>query len=154
MSLSLSTEDIHDLLLWFKMDGVKPISSPMTTSCKLYKVVGKPLSDLFIYQSTVGALQYLNFTRPDIAFLVNKVAQFMQASTDEHWSVVKQILCYLKSIIQHDLFLSRHFSVQLTAYTNADWAGSIDDRNFTSGYSVFLGINLISWSSKKQCIVA
>ena len=66
------------------MDGVKLVSSPMATSCKLSKVGGKPLSDLLVYRSTVGALQYLNFTRPDIAFSVNKVAHFMQASTDEH----------------------------------------------------------------------
>ena len=90
------------------MDDAKPVSSPMTTSCKLFKVDGKPFSDPFAYRSTVGALQYLSFTKPDIAFLVNKVAQFMQASTDEHWNFVKQIICYLKSIIQHDLFLSRH----------------------------------------------
>jgi len=101
------------------------------------------LTPLF-YQSTVVALQYLSFTRPDIAFSVNKVAQFMQAPTDEHWSAVKQILCYLKSTIQHCLFLSRHSSVQLMAYTDADWAGSIDDRKFTSGYCVFLDANLIS----------
>ena len=78
----------------------------------------------------------------------------MQAPTDEYWSAVKRILCYLKFIIQHGLFLSRHSSVQLTAFTDADWAGSIDDWKSTSGYCVFLGINFISWSSKKQCIVA
>ena len=75
---------IRNLLLWLKMDGVKPVSSPMATSCKLSKVVDKPLYDPFVYRSTVGALQYLSFTRPDIAFSVNKVAQFMQAPTDEH----------------------------------------------------------------------
>ena len=126
------------------MDGVKPVSSPMATSCKLSKVVGKSLSDPFVYQSTVEALQYLSFTRPDIAFSVNKIAQFMQAPTDEYWSVIKWILCYLKSTIQYGLFLSRHSSVQLTAYTDADWAGSIDNQKFTSGQCAFLGTNLIS----------
>ena len=78
----------------------------------------------------------------------------MQAPIDEHWSAVKRILRYLKSTIQHGLFLSRHSSAQLTAYTDADWAGSIDDRKSTSGYCVFLGTNLISLSSKKQYTVA
>jgi len=55
---------IRDLLLWLKMDGVKPVSSPMATSCKLSKIVDKSLSDSFVYWSTVGALQYLSFNRP------------------------------------------------------------------------------------------
>ena len=118
---------IRNLLLQLKMDGVKPVSSPMATSCKLSNIIGKSLSDPFVYRSMVGALQYLSFTRPDIAFSVNKVPQLMQAPTDEHWSAVKRILRYLKSIIQYGLFLSRHSSVQLTSYTDADWAGSIDD---------------------------
>jgi len=58
---------------------------------------------------------------------MNEDAQLMQASTDKHWSAVKRILRYLKSTIQHGLFLSRHSSVQLTVYTDIDWAGSIDD---------------------------
>ena len=116
---------IRDLLFRLKMDGVKPVSSPMATSCQLSNIVGKSLSDPFVYRSTIGALQYLSFTRPDIAFLVKKVAQFMQASTDEHWSAVKWILHYLKSTIQYGLFLSHHSSVQLTAYNNAD-LGRVD----------------------------
>ena len=108
---------IRDLLLQLKMDGVNPVSSPMATSCKLSKIVGKSISDPFVYRSTVGALQYLSFIRPDFAFSVNKVAQFMQAPTDAHWSAVKWILRYLKSTIQLGIFLFRHSSVQLTAYT-------------------------------------
>jgi len=68
----------------------------------------------------------------------------MQAPTDEHWSAIKQILRYLKSTIQHGLFLSHHSSLQLTAYADADWAGSIDDQKSTSDYYVFLSTNLIS----------
>jgi len=125
------------------MDGVKHVSSPMAISCKLSKIVDKPLSDSFVYRGIIGALQYLSFIRPDIAFSMNKVTQFMQAPTNEHWSAVKWILRYLKSTIQYNIFLFRHSSVHLTAYTDADWVGSIDDQKFISGYCVFLRINLI-----------
>ncbi|GJZ11194.1 ribonuclease H-like domain-containing protein [Tanacetum coccineum] len=39
---------------------------------------------------------------------------------------------------------------QLTAYTDADWAGCPVTRRSTSGYCVFLGDNLLSWSAKRQ----
>jgi len=65
---------ILDLLPWLKMDGVKPVSSPMATSCKLSKVVGKFLSDPFVYKVWLGLYNmqctctitpaYLFFSRP------------------------------------------------------------------------------------------
>ena len=37
----------------------------------------------------------------------------------------------------------------LKAFTDANWAGSVDDRKSTSGATFFLGNFLVSWSSKK-----
>ena len=42
----------------------------------------------------------------------------------------------------------------MIGYTDSDWAGSVDDRNITSGYVFHLGPRVISWASKKQPIVA
>jgi histone deacetylase 1/2 len=47
------------------------------------------------YRSIVGALRYLTLTRPDIAYSVNKVCQFLHAPTTVHWAAVKQIIRYL-----------------------------------------------------------
>ena len=76
------------------MHTCKAISTPMMSSDKLSKTSGKLLTDdeAFSYRSTVGGLQYLCMTRPDISFAVNKACQFLAAPTDVHWSAVKRII--------------------------------------------------------------
>jgi hypothetical protein len=145
---------IHDLLRKTNMHEAKPISSPMASSTSLSQFQGTPLSDPSSYRSTVGSLQYLSLTRPDIAFAVNKVCQFMTKPTNLHWSAVKRILRYLKHTSHHSLFLHRNSNFTIQAFSDADWAGSPDDRRSTSGYCLFLGRNLISWSSRKQRTVS
>jgi hypothetical protein len=81
------------------MDLSKPITSPMAASSPLCKYSGVSLTDPTTYRSTIGALQYLSITHPDISFAVNKVSQFMYNPRDTHWSAVKRILRYLKHSI-------------------------------------------------------
>ena len=45
-------------------------------------------------------------------------------------------------------------STSLTTFSDADWAGDSNDRRLTSGFLIYFGNNLISWSSKKQPTVA
>ena len=73
------------------MASCKPVSTPLSTSEKLSAYEGVPLhsEDATRYRSIVGALQYLTLTRPDIAFSVNKVCQFLHSPTDIHWAAVK-----------------------------------------------------------------
>jgi hypothetical protein len=79
---------ISDILTRTKMSTAKPISSPMAANSSLSKFSGSSFGDITLYRSTVGALQYLSLTRPDIAFAVSKVSQFMHDPRDIHWSTV------------------------------------------------------------------
>ncbi|CAL8992271.1 unnamed protein product [Prunus brigantina] len=110
-------------------------------------------SDSATYRSVVGALQYLTITRLDLAYLVNQVCQFMQHPSSTHWSTVKRILCYLKSIYDHGL-VYRHGDFQLNAFSDANYANNPDLPHSTGGFCIYLGKNIISWSSKKQKTVS
>jgi hypothetical protein len=145
---------INDILTKTNMVLVKPVSTPMAASTILSRFEGSTMTDTALYRSTVGSLQYLSLTRPDIAFAVNKVSQFMQEPRDTHWSAVKRILRYLKSTITHTFCIYRNSSKQLTTFSDSDCASCPDDRRSTSGYCVLLGKNLLSWSSKKQPTVS
>ncbi|VVA37991.1 PREDICTED: poly [Prunus dulcis] len=140
---------IKDLLTRTKMQDAKHISSPVASGRRLSLHDGAPLDDPSEYRSVVGALQYLTLTRPDIAFAVNHVCQFMHQPTSAHWVAVKRILRYLNGTSTHGLFY-KPGSLSLMAYSDADYAGDPDDRRSTGGYCLYLGSNLISWSSKKQ----
>jgi len=83
---------ITDLLHKTNMILAKPFTSPMAASTSLSKFAWITLTDATLYRSTVGALQYLAITRPDIAFVVNKCSQFMHDPRDVHWTAVKCIL--------------------------------------------------------------
>ena len=145
---------IMDLLIRTKMNEAKPITTPMASTTSLSAFEDEPFPDHTLYRSTVGALQYLGLTRPDIAFPVKKLSQFMQKPTLLHWQSVKRLLRYLKQTIYFGLHIARSSAPLIQAFSDADWVGSRDDRRFTGSYCIFLGKNLISWSCKKQVTVA
>jgi len=141
-----------DLLKSVGMSSCKPVSAPLSASEKLTLNEGTPLGpkDTTHYRSVVGALQYLTLTRPDISYSVNKVCQFLHAPTIAHWSAVKRILRYIKLCTSLGLKIQKSSSTLVSAFSDADWAGSSDDRRSTSGFAVFLGSNLVSWNARKQ----
>jgi len=145
---------ILDLLKRSNMVNAKSVTSPMSSSTTLTRFDSEAFGDPSLYRSIVGSLQYLSLTRPDVSFAVNKVCQFLQRPTINHWTAVKRILRYLKHTLFHGLFIRRQSSPQLHAYSDADWAGCPDDRRSTGGYCIYLGSNLISWSSRKQATVS
>ncbi|GMJ03321.1 hypothetical protein HRI_004001300 [Hibiscus trionum] len=134
----------------------KDTSTPMVIYPKLSKHIGEPLSDVQGFRSVVGALQYLCHTRPDLAYAVNKVAQYMQAPTDVHWHAVQRILRYIKTTLHFGLWFEcqQPDSLLLTAFSDADWGSDIDNRRSTSSHCVLLGHHTIFWSARKQRAVS
>ncbi|XP_035844890.1 WAT1-related protein At4g15540 isoform X5 [Helianthus annuus] len=115
---------------------------------------GETFGDPTLYRSLVGALQYLTIIRPDIAYAVNQVSQFLQNPTTDHFQHVKRILRYVKGTIDFGITFRRATSSNILGYSVADWARCIETHRSTYGYSILLGGNLVSWSAKKQPSVA
>ena len=106
------------------------------------------------YQRFVGRLMYLAHTRPDLAYALSIVSQFMHNPGEQHMNAVMRILRYLKSTFGKGILFTKNVDCQsVDAYSDANLAGAIDDRRSTSGYFTFVGGNLVTWRSKKQNVV-
>lgn len=143
------------------MDGANmlnchSISTPIDTSSKHSMSSGTPYSDPSKYRSLARALQYLTPTRPDITYVVQQICLFMDAPLDTHFQLIKRVLHLSMSHGTIHFGLQLHCTSQheLISYRDADWAGCPDTRKSTSRFCVFLGSNLISWSSKRHHMVS
>ena len=145
---------IHDLLTKAGMASAKPMPTPMLSSLKLSAHGSAKFDDPSLYRSVVGALQYVTITRLDLSYAVNKVCQFMHTPLVEHWKVVKRILHYLSGTSNRGLLFRPCKDLRLWAFSDSDWGSDTNDRKSTSGYCIFLGPNLVSWSCKKQNVVS
>lgn len=112
------------------------------------------VEDPTLYHSLAGALQYLTFTRPDISYAVQQVCLFMHNTRAPHLHALKRILLYLKGTLGLGLEITPSRDLSITAYSDANWGGCPDTRRSTSGYCVFLGSSLVSWSSKRQLTIS
>ncbi|KDR64976.1 hypothetical protein GALMADRAFT_82453 [Galerina marginata CBS 339.88] len=150
----------------FNMQDAKPVHSPMNASSRLAKAdspsTPKERAEMrkIPYQEAVGSLMHIAVnTRPDIAFAVQQVAQFMSNPGQPHWKAVKRIIAYLKTTRDLTLTLGGRPSSQsaaspLIAYSDSDHCNSRDHARSISGFGLFYGQGVFSWSAKKQTSTA
>ncbi|XP_048424280.1 uncharacterized mitochondrial protein AtMg00810-like [Pyrus x bretschneideri] len=143
-----------DVLQKAGMDTCKSTSTPCKPHTQILTGEGTLVSDPSHYRSIVGALQYLTFTRPDIAHSMNMVCQFMAQPTNVHMVLVKRILRYIQGTIGYGLHYTKSKEFNITAYSDSDWAADINTRRSITGFVVYLGNNPVSWQSKKQSTVS
>lgn len=149
-----------ELLAASGQGGVKPVSTPMDfnqrlTSHEFDEVTGSSstdplLEDVESYQRLVGRLLYLTMTRPDIAYIIQVLSQFMHKPKQSHMTAALRVIKYIKNAPGLGLFMSSEKSQQLVAYCDSDWAACLQTKKSVTGYMVKYGQSLISWKSKKQ----
>lgn len=129
------------------MADCKPCSTPVGVNLKL-SATCVPVSNPIDFRSLAGALQHLTIARPDISYVVQQAYLHMHDLQEPHLAALKHILRYVRGTLHMCLFVRPSPHYELVVYFDADWAGCPDARKSTSGYAIFLGDNLVSWSSK------
>ena len=162
--ISLSqTHYIDSLLNKFGLENANPVTTPLDPNVNLDDNETEENSNIqdnqasHPYATLIGSLMYLALgTWPDIAYAINRLAQFTQEPKPKHWTVIKQIFRYLKRTQNNTLTYggaNELLNENLNIFCNADWAGG-SDRKSTSGYVITIAGGAVAWSSKKQASVA
>lgn len=142
----------------FGMAECKSASTPLSPSVQLTSEESNKLDrkDHKQFRRLIGRLTFLvTATRPDIAFAVNQLSQYLAGPRKIHLEAAKHVLRYVKGTIDFGLTFSAkgsHLS-GLTAYADSAYANSAKSRS-TTGYIFFINGTPISWTSKKQSLTA
>ncbi|XP_069152937.1 uncharacterized mitochondrial protein AtMg00810-like [Solanum lycopersicum] len=146
--------------------GCKPSSTPLEFNHKLTSTVfdefiGKNanaedslLDDFGKYQRLIGKLLYLTMTRPDIAFVVQVLSQYMHSPKSSHMEAALRVVKYIKGTAGLGLFMPSNKDNEMVAYCDSDWGACVETRRSVTGYMIKLGGALVSWKSKKQNTVS
>ena len=92
-------------------------------------------------------------SRPDIAFAVGN-PRFSSKPIKQHWKALKRVLRYPKATVSYGVKYTTSDYKKCSLFSDADWAGDVNDRKSTSGYLFVLNGGPPTWKSKKQSCVA
>lgn len=110
------------------------------------------------YREIVGSLiNVMTCYRPDMGWIVSKLSRRLANPIAQDLVAVKHVLIYLKGTTNYELcFKKTDEDLHLIAFSDFDWASSVEDRHSTTGYCFSLTIlgPVISWKYKKQPTVA
>jgi len=145
--------------------SVRTTSTPMEPNLKLGEdntpakgPVDEPLSsdNVHWYQQLVGGLMYLmTSSRPDLAFTLSRLSKFFAAPRASHERAVLYVLRYLVGTTNYGITYGGSTTNRpYNGFTDADWAGDVDNRKSTGGYVFLLTGGAVSWRSKQQNSVA
>ena len=147
------------ILKRFNMDECNAVAIPAdqhhSTSSRSYPNEEEENALDVPYREAVGSLMYLAVaTRPDIAYAVGTVSQYLANPKRFHWNAVKRIFKYIKGTLDYGIFFVNKVNLNLNGFSDADYARDEGTRKSTSGYAFMLGSSIVSWCSQKQRTVA
>ena len=139
----------RNLLEKFGMDQCRSAATPLQQNLKLNSDDGTKEIDATMYKQLVSSLIYLTTTRPDLAYFVSVLSQFMSKPLESHWIAAKSVLRYLCGTVNYGILYTDVSDVTLAGFSDSDWVGNLDDRRSITGYAFNIGSGVIVWSIKK-----
>jgi hypothetical protein len=97
---------------------------------------------------------YLTNIRTYICFVVNTLSCFLVEPRHVYLVAAKHVMRYVKGILDCGLSYDGDHDFRLSGYNDSDWAGSVSDRNITSGCCFSKGSAMISWQCRKQSSIS
>ncbi|CAM8889589.1 unnamed protein product [Rhodiola kirilowii] len=140
----------RNLVKKFGRDKATHKITPAATHVKITKDDARASVDQTLYRSMIGSLLYLTATRLEIYQAVGVCARYQADPKESHLLQVKRIIKYVSGTADYGMWYTRDTSGCIIGYSDADWAGNVEDKKSTSGGCFFVGNNLVSWFSKKQ----
>ncbi|GKC63416.1 ribonuclease H-like domain-containing protein [Tanacetum coccineum] len=142
-----------ELLHEFGLLAAKHVDTPLPENATLNHTESDDdhlLMNVSNYQRLIGKHIYLTNTRPDIAYAVHCLSQYMDSPLNSHLDAALRVLRYIKGSPGSGIQINKTGNLKLRAYADSDYARCPATRKFVSGYCVFLGDSLVTWKSKKQ----
>jgi len=143
-----------DIVTETDMLASKPASFPLEQNHQLALSTSPLLVDPSPYRRLIGRFIYLATTRPDLAFCVHTLAQFMQQPREDHWHTALHVVRYIKGTAGQGILLSSANDFKVNGWCDSDWSSCPITRRSVTGYFVQLGQSPISWKTKKQDTVS
>ncbi|KAG5895509.1 hypothetical protein JTB14_009220 [Gonioctena quinquepunctata] len=103
------------------------------------------------YREAVGSLMFAAVVScPDIAYSVGVASRFLNDPSKTHWNAVERIIRYLNATSELGIHYSKEEQLQLSGFSDSDYASDKDTRKSTTGYIFKLCNAAVTWSSKRQ----
>ena len=161
--ISLSQDYVVNILEENNMLNCNPAPAPGTTALKTPTADHEqPLSqeEHAAYRRTVGKLQWMTYTRPDISYATKELARALQAPTTADQQKLKHLLRYLKGTQHYRQVIRPTAKIpptqipDLNIYVDSDWAGCPETRRSTTGFIITLLGATINYGSRTQATIA
>ncbi|XP_068486875.1 uncharacterized mitochondrial protein AtMg00810-like [Phaseolus vulgaris] len=144
----------REMLARFNMTECNFVHNPIVSGTALSKDDEGTSVDATKFKQVVDSLMYLTVTRPDLMFGVSLISRYMATTKASHWAATKRIMRYVQGTIEYGILYLKGGKTEITAYSDSNYTGDLDDRQSTFGAVFIIGSGAVSWASKKQSVVS